>query len=56
MPAFQYYALTAKGEKQKSLIEADSAKQARQLLREKNLTVLDIHPVQQKSSLTHLKH
>jgi general secretion pathway protein F len=51
MPAFQYQALSPQGDKQKGIIEADSAKHARQLLREKNLTLFDVHPVQQKASL-----
>ncbi len=48
MAAFQYSALTSKGSSQKGIIEADSSKQARQLLREQGLTVLTIQLTQQK--------
>lgn len=48
MTAFHYVAMDAKGVKQKGIIEAESAKQARQLLRDRQLTPLDIHPAQQK--------
>ncbi len=37
MPAYHYQALTAKGQDQKGVIEADSEKQARQFLRDKQL-------------------
>lgn len=36
MPAFEYIAVDADGKKQKGLLEADSIKQVRQMLREKN--------------------
>lgn len=55
MAAFQYIAINAKGEKQKGIIEAESAKHARQLLREKNLIPLEINSVQQKISSTNIK-
>jgi general secretion pathway protein F len=42
MAAFHYTVINAAGTKQKGIIEADSAKHARQLLREKNLTPLDV--------------
>jgi len=42
MPAFHYTAINTAGSKQKGIIEAESAKHARQLLREKNLMLLDI--------------
>lgn len=51
MPAFQYTAINQKGEQQKGVIEADSARQARQLLREKHLTPLEVQLAQQKSSV-----
>lgn len=38
MPAFEYTALNAKGRNEKGLIEAETARQARQLLRERGLT------------------
>ncbi len=50
MPAFHYQALTIKGEKQKGILEADSAKHARQLLRDQGLLPLDVAPVQQKKT------
>jgi len=46
--AFHYIAFNAKGEKQKGTIEAESAKQARQMLRDKSLTPLEVTPTQQK--------
>jgi len=42
MPAFHYTAINTVGTKQKGIIEAESSKHARQLLREKNLTPLTI--------------
>lgn len=48
MAAFQYTAMNATGSKQKGMIEAESAKHARQLLREKNLMPLDISLAHQK--------
>lgn len=48
MAAFHYVAMDAKGTKQKGIIEAESAKHARQLLRDRQLTPLDIYPAQQK--------
>jgi general secretion pathway protein F len=51
MPAFQYTAINNKGAQQKGIIEADSAKQARQLLREKQLTPLNVQLAQQKTTL-----
>ncbi len=48
MTAFQYNALGIKGVSQKGVIEADSLKHARQLLREQGFTVLDVQLAQQK--------
>lgn len=48
MAAFHYVAINNKGEKQKGTIEADNAKQARQMLRAKNLSPLEMNPAQQK--------
>jgi len=48
MPAFHYVAINQQGVKQKGIIEADSEKSARQLLRNNNLTLLNLHTVQQK--------
>lgn len=50
MAAFHYVAINAAGQKQKGIIEAESAKQARQLLREKNLIPLDISATHEKQT------
>ena len=42
MAAFEYIALNDKGREKKGIIEADTARQARQLLRDKSLTPLQI--------------
>jgi general secretion pathway protein F len=55
MSAFQYQAINIKGAKQKGVIEADSFKHARQLLREQGLTPLAVQPTQQKTSRIKLK-
>ncbi len=49
MPAFEYRALDSKGGNKKGLIEADSARQARQKLREQQLFPLDIRETRDKS-------
>ncbi|HSW70307.1 MAG TPA: type II secretion system inner membrane protein GspF [Gammaproteobacteria bacterium] len=54
MGAFHYTAIDTTGTKQKGLIEAESAKHARQLLREKNLVPLDVTATHEKSSRTAL--
>ena len=43
MPAFEYKALDAKGKTKKGLLEADTAKQVRNNLREKGLTPLEVN-------------
>ncbi|MBD2858548.1 type II secretion system inner membrane protein GspF [Spongiibacter sp. KMU-158] len=48
MPAFEYRALDARGGNKKGLIEADSARQARQKLREQQLFPLDIKETREK--------
>ncbi len=53
MSAFQYQAMDTKGATQKGIIEADSPKEARRLLREQGLTPLEIELAQQK--ITHFK-
>ena len=50
MAAFHYIAINASGQKQKGLIEAESAKHARQILRERALTPLEINPAHQKTN------
>lgn len=50
MAAFHYVALNQKGLKEKGVMEADSSRHARQLLRAKHFTVLEIHAGQKKSS------
>ena len=42
MAAFDYVALTTEGRKQKGVLEADSARQIRQLLRDRGLTPLAV--------------
>lgn len=49
MSAFQFIAINAKGTKQKGIIEAESPKDARQLLRDQGLTPLEVQSAQQKS-------
>lgn len=51
MTAFHYTAINTTGAQQKGLIEADSARHARQLLRDKNLTPLEVTDAQQKKNL-----
>ena len=45
MPAFQYSALDERGRQRKGLIEADTPRMARQLLRERGMSPLDIEEV-----------
>lgn len=49
MAAFDYVALDASGKERKGIIEGDSAKQIRQLLRDKNLMPLEITESKQKA-------
>lgn len=48
MPAFEYIALNAGGREEKGILEADTARQVRQLLRNSALTPLEINEVVQK--------
>ncbi len=50
MPAFEYKALDAKGKQQKGVVEADTARHARGLLREQRLMPLEITAVVEKES------
>ena len=46
MPAFEYSALNVKGQEETGILDADNAKQVRQLLRDSNLTPLDVNQVE----------
>lgn len=48
MPAFEYIALNAAGKEEKGILEADTARQIRQLLRNSALTPLEINEVVKK--------
>lgn len=45
MAAYEYSALNEQGRQEKGLLEADTPKQARQKLRERGLTPLDLHEI-----------
>lgn len=47
MAAFEYRALDGRGKEKKGILEADTAKQVRQLLRDKSLTPLEVVPAAQ---------
>ncbi|CAA6810042.1 MAG: General secretion pathway protein F [uncultured Thiotrichaceae bacterium] len=48
MPAFEYLALNPAGKEEKGILEADSARQVRQLLRNGDMTPLEVNEVAQK--------
>jgi len=50
MPAFEYKALSAAGDKQHGLLEGDSERQVRQQLREKGWLPLEVVPVREKAA------
>jgi len=50
MSAFEYVALNGKGREEKGLVEGDSPRQARQLLRDRGLTPLSITEVAEKAA------
>ena len=52
MPAFEYIALNAKGQEEKGMLEADNAKQIRQILRDGNLTPLEVNQVEKSENKT----
>lgn len=52
MAAFEYSALNARGKQEKGLIEAETARQARQLLRERALTPLDLREVAERRGVS----
>ncbi|EIT69584.1 MULTISPECIES: type II secretion system inner membrane protein GspF [Hydrocarboniphaga] len=49
MPAYEYSALNAKGREEKGLIEGDSPRQARQMLRDRGLTPMSVAQVAENS-------
>jgi len=50
MPAFEYTALNAKGKEETGILDGDNARQVRQLLRDSNLTPLEINQVEKSES------
>lgn len=50
MPAFEYTALESNGKQKKGMMDADSAKQLRQLLRDGGMIPLDVQQVEQGSA------
>ena len=50
MAAFEYTAVDARGRQRKGLLEGDTAKGIRQVLREKGLTPLNVNEVREKAS------
>ena len=52
MPTFEYLAMSIDGKKQKGMLDADSLKDARRLLREKGFTLLHCDLAQKKHFLT----
>src|SRR5262245_19428644 len=50
MAAFHYTAIDAAGVRQKGIIEAESARHARELLREKKVTPLSVSPANEKNA------
>ncbi|MCF6756058.1 GspF family T2SS innner membrane protein variant XcpS [Pseudomonas balearica] len=52
MAAFEYLALDPRGRRQKGLIEADSPRQARQLLRDKQWAPLEVKPARAREDST----
>jgi general secretion pathway protein F len=47
MPAFEYQALNSKGRKKQGIVEGDTAKRARQQLRDQGLSPISINPIQE---------
>jgi general secretion pathway protein F len=50
MAAFQYIALDAKGKQRKGVMEADSARQLRQMLRDQGFVPIEVTPTTERSS------
>ena len=55
MPAFEYIALDSKGKEETGILESDTARQIRQLLRDSNLTPLQVTQVQKSENTNQLK-
>ncbi|MCR9279033.1 MAG: type II secretion system inner membrane protein GspF [Pseudomonadaceae bacterium] len=55
MAAFEYSALDDRGKQQKGVLEADSIRQVRQLLRDKGLAPLAVEPASQRSKTLSLQ-
>jgi general secretion pathway protein F len=49
MPAYEYLALNDRGRQEKGLLEGDTPRQVRQLLRERGLTPLEVHEVAEQT-------
>lgn len=52
MPAFEYVALTNAGRKKSGVLEGDTPRQVRQMLREKGLSPLDVNPITTEKTQT----
>jgi general secretion pathway protein F len=50
VPAYEYVALNGRGRQEKGLLEGDTARQIRQILRERGLSPLEVHEVAEKVS------
>ena len=48
MPAFEYLALNAAGKEERGIMEADTPRQIRQMLRNNDLIPMEVHEVEQK--------
>jgi len=55
MPAYEYIALDVKGKEEKGILEADTVRQVRQLLRDSNLTPLEVNQVEKSENNNNLK-
>ena len=53
MAAYEYLALTGRGREQRGVLEGDSARHVRQLLRERGLSALEVTPVAGRSATAH---
>jgi general secretion pathway protein F len=55
MPAYHFIAINSTGHEQKGVLEAESEKQARQLLRDRSLTPIKVRPAHEKAKLADKK-